>query len=142
MCDYSLHSVESRPAQVGERLTSTRFPNTTTRGFAAIGAPDTAVCLLPGTELAFDKNVEFERGLFSTKKTGSASARFRTINLEQPNCHHDALELSDGQIVLVTELRCGQYATVLQLPVTAETDSGVAKQPEIVREREILDGLL
>ncbi|MDT2021826.1 hypothetical protein [Methylocella sp. CPCC 101449] len=141
MCDYSLHSVASRPAKVGERLTSTRFPNTTTRGFAAVGDPETAVCLLPGTEIAFDKNVEFERGLFSTKKTGSASARFRQVNMEQPNCHHDALELSDGQIVLVTELRSGQFATVLQLPVTDQPEASPAKQPEVAPARETLDSL-
>lgn len=142
MCDYSLHAVASRPAKVGERLVSTRFPNTVTRGFAALGAPDTAICLLPGTELAFDKNVEYERGLFSSRKTGGASARFRQINLEQANCHHDALELPDGQIVLVTELRIGQVATVLQLPVQAESGTGETKQTETARMPAIVDSWL
>ena len=54
MCDYSLHLVASRPARVGDKLVSTRFCNPLARGFAAIGEPDVAVCLLPGTEVAFE----------------------------------------------------------------------------------------
>lgn len=37
MCDYSLHAVASRPAQVGERLVTTQFINSITRGFATEG---------------------------------------------------------------------------------------------------------
>src|SRR5262245_36049518 len=67
MCDYSLHHVASRPAKVGDKLVTTQFNNSITRGFAAVGEPNVAVCLLPGTEVAFEKEVEFERGfgLFS-----------------------------------------------------------------------------
>jgi hypothetical protein len=53
MCDYSLHAVASRPAKVGETLITTTFRGTSTRGFAAEAEPEVAVCLLPGTELAF-----------------------------------------------------------------------------------------
>src|SRR5947209_7804825 len=52
MCDYSLHSIKSRPARVGEKLRSQDF-NTGTRGFASLEDATTAVCVLPGTELAF-----------------------------------------------------------------------------------------
>jgi hypothetical protein len=52
MCDYSLHNVKSRPAKVGDKLTTHNF-NTGTRGFAAPEDVRTAVCVLPGTELAF-----------------------------------------------------------------------------------------
>src|SRR5262249_34095893 len=58
MCDYSLESVASRPAQVGDRLITSRFPNCSTRGLTAIGEPSVAVCLLPGTEVVFDREVE------------------------------------------------------------------------------------
>jgi hypothetical protein len=34
MCDYSLHAIESRPAEVGEKLISTSFRCSSTRGFA------------------------------------------------------------------------------------------------------------
>src|SRR5258708_22050186 len=56
MCDYSFHNVKSRPAKVGDKLTTHHF-NTGTRGFAAPEDANTAVCVLPGTELAFAKEV-------------------------------------------------------------------------------------
>jgi hypothetical protein len=116
MCDYSLHAVASRPAKVGETLVSTKFPMTVTRGFAAEGEPDVAVCVLPGTELAFEREeVEFD-GAFFRKKVRQSVARFRTVDLDNPNRHHDALEFPDGQLVLLTQLDPGQRATVLQLP--------------------------
>ena len=52
MCDYSLQNVKSRPAKVGEKLRTQHF-NTGTIGFAAPEDTKTAVCVLPGTELAF-----------------------------------------------------------------------------------------
>jgi hypothetical protein len=115
MCDYSLHAVASRPARTGEKLVSTKFPLTVTRGFAAEGEPHVAVCVLPGTELAFEHEVDFD-GAFFRKKIHATVARFRTIDTGNPNRHHDALEFPDGQIVLLTHLTPGQQATVLQLP--------------------------
>ena len=88
-----------------------------TRGFAASDEPNVAVCLLPGTELAFDEQVKCESTFgFGAKKLPYRVARFREINKDRPNVHHDALEMPDGQIVLVTKLMPGQRATVLQLP--------------------------
>jgi hypothetical protein len=131
MCDYSLHLVESRPAKVGDKLVTTKFNNTLTRGFAAVGEPHVAVCLLPGTEVAFEREVERERvfKLFRNKKfIKEKVARFRQINLEQPHVHHDALEFPDGQIVLLTRLREGQHATVLQLPASPRATNEAEQQ--------------
>jgi len=117
MCDYSLHAVESRPAVVGDKLVTTEFAFTSTRGFSAAGDPSTAVCLLPGTEIVFDKEVD--RGLLSVllrRPSYGKVARFRKINMENGIQHHDALEFSDGRVLLLTSLRPGQTATVLQLP--------------------------
>ena len=127
MCDYSLHHVATRPAQIEDKLVTTRFNNSITRGFAAVGEPNVAVCLLPGTELAFNENVECERfgGMLPSKKIGQRLARFRQINMDAPTSHHDAVEFPDGQILLLTRLCEGQRATVLQLPATA----AVAKEP-------------
>jgi hypothetical protein len=61
MCDYSLHLVASRPAKVGDKLVATDFVKSITGGFAAVGEPHVAVCLLPGTELAFEENVQYQR---------------------------------------------------------------------------------
>jgi hypothetical protein len=124
MCDYSLHEVQSRPARVGDKLVSTQFWNTTTQGFSAVGEPDLAVCLLPGTEIAFDSDVRRkETGFFLSffKKEPRVIphrvGRFRQVNLDNPCTHHDAVEFPDGRIVLLTHLCTGQHATVLQLPV-------------------------
>jgi len=124
MCDYSLHDVASRPAAVGDKLVSTRFSNSITRGFASIGEPNVAVCLLPGTELAFEKEVESDATFrfLPNRKYGHKVARFRQVNLDNPVAHHDALEFPGGETVLVTNLCEGQQATVLQLPVTAKPE--------------------
>jgi len=125
MCDYSLHSVKSRPAKVGDKLTTRNF-NTGTRGFAAPEDAKTAVCVLPGTELAFAKSVKCSlRGLFAWKVTmvDHTTAIFRQINKNNPHIHHDALEFPDGQIVLLTDVFEGQEATVLQLPAQPATAS-------------------
>jgi hypothetical protein len=116
---------------VGDKLLSTGFLSSSTRGFAAAGEPYVAVCLLPGTELAFEENLKCESAYgFGYKRLPHKVARFRQVNKEQRNVHHDALELPDGQIVLVTKLAGGQHATVLQMPVspreiTPETEEAV-----------------
>jgi hypothetical protein len=126
MCDYSLHAVASRAAKAGERLVSTNFPRTTTRGFATDDNRNVAVCLLPGTELAFDKEIECTRALFFTKRMGATTARFRQLEIH--DSHRDALELPDGRIVMVTDLKPNQHASVLQLPVTGRTPAYVDEQ--------------
>jgi hypothetical protein len=117
MCDYSLDFVASRPAKVGDKLVSTQFRNSIIRGFASVEEPGIAVCLLPGTEIAFEKDVEYELLLRSGLILGKV-ARFRRVNPSSPHSHHDALEFPDGQIVLLTRLRPDQVATVLQLPAS------------------------
>jgi hypothetical protein len=134
MCDYSLHDVASRPAKVGDKLVSTQFPNAITRGFSDPSEPRIAVCLLPGTELAFEKEVECDASFrfLPTRKSLHTVARFRQVNVNRPAAHHDALEFPDGKIVLVTDLCEGQHATVLQLPSTGRpaTEPGEQVVPE------------
>jgi hypothetical protein len=131
MCDYSLDFVASRPAKVGDKLVTTKFKNSVTRGFAAVEEPTVAVCLLPGTEVAFEKEVTCEhvfKVFRSQKLIGQKVARFRQINLEQPNVHHDALEFPEGQVVLLTQLDEGQHATVLQLPASPRATNEAEQQ--------------
>jgi hypothetical protein len=125
MCDYSLHLVASRPAKVGDKLVATDFSRSITRGFSAAGESDVAVCLLPGTEVAFDAEVQYDRAfsLFGKARVEHKVARFRQVNLDDPHVHHDALEFPGGQIVMVTRLIPGQRATVLQLPASAHEPS-------------------
>jgi hypothetical protein len=119
MCDYSMHLVTHRAASVGDKLISTRFDNTSTRGFAAAGESGVAVCVPPGTELAFESEVSYRGGIWSLglRKTAGTVARFRNINRGQSCAYHDALEFPNGEIVMLTDLLEGQRATVLQLPV-------------------------
>ena len=134
MCDYSLHNVKSRPAQVGDKLTTRNF-NTGTRGFAAPEDVSTAVCVLPGTELAFASQVRCgPSGLFGLKVStlSHSTAIFRQVNKDEPRAHHDALEFPDGQIVLLTDIVEGQEATVLQLPAQPMTAAEEKEQERVV----------
>jgi hypothetical protein len=117
MCDYSLHAVATRAAKVGETLVSAKFRSTTTRGFAGTDDPQVAVCLRPGTELAFEKDAQIY-GIMLRKSVGDRLARFRQFDIDKLHQHHDALEFSNGTIVFLTDLTIGQRATVLQLPVS------------------------
>ena len=129
MCDYSLHALASRPAKVGETLVTTTFPRTSTRGFAAEGEPGVAVCLLPGTELAFERDVKHYQRWIWTRTTSFRVAKFGVVEPDVPYRHHDAIEFPDGSNVLVTLLE-GQRATVLQLPVVHQISERTAKAEE------------
>jgi hypothetical protein len=124
MCDYSLHYVKSRPARIADKLTTRNF-GTGTTGFAASEDRNVAVCLLPGAELSFVSEVRcLPRMLSWTERViRHKTAIFRQINQEHKAVHHDALEFPDGEIVLLTLLKEGQQATVLQLPASASVNS-------------------
>ena len=117
MCDYSLHAVETRPAQVGETLITTTFRGTSTRGFASESEPAVAVCIPPGTELAFAEDVKYDNRSLWTRTTNFRVGKFGAIEPDVPHRHHDAIEFPDGSNVLVTQLSEGQRVIVLQLPV-------------------------
>jgi hypothetical protein len=126
MCDYSLHSVRTRPAKVGEKLVTHNF-GTGTRGFAAPADCSVAVCLLPGTELAFETPIKYQTTLMFRANTGHTLAIFRQINKDASHLHHDALEFADGEIVLLTRLCEGQKVTVLTLPTQPKTTGEAAE---------------
>jgi hypothetical protein len=130
MCDYSLQNVRSRPAQVGDKLTTRDF-GTGTHGFSASEDAGVAVCVLPGTELAFAREVLCtSTGLlpWRDKVINHKTALFRQTNKDKTAAHHDALEFPDGRLVLLTLLRAGQEATVLQLPAQPQTAVEAASQ--------------
>ena len=117
--------MRTRPAKVGEKLVTHNF-GTGTRGFAAPEDCSVAVCVLPGTELAFERPVKYHATLMFPADTGHTVAIFRQINKGALHTNHDALEFPDGEIVLLTRLYEGQKATVLTLPT----------QPKSVAEAE------
>ena len=133
MCDYSLHHVNSRPAKVGDKLTTRDF-RMGTLGFAASEDANVAVCVLPGTELSFADTVQrSERHLWPWQNNtiNHQTAIFRQVNKEEQRTHHDALEFPDGQIVFLTHLSEGQQATILQLPAAPKTAAESVAQQRI-----------
>jgi hypothetical protein len=134
MCDYSLEHVASRQAAVADRLVTTTFSNTITRGFAAAEDINTAVCLRPGTEIAFEREVVYEHPVtYTVTKLPTKVARFRQIDLHVPHAHHDALEFATGEIIPLTKLMPGQQAVVLQMPAEPH------KAEERTAERELVE---
>lgn len=112
MCDYSLHCVASRAAEAAEPLV---FRGTYTRGFASPKDLTVAVCMRPGTEIAFEEEARKEGAIFN-RRMGDRVAIFRQVDLDNPMIHHDALEFPKGTIVKVNELVLGQRLRIVQLP--------------------------
>ena len=132
MCDYSLQSIRSRPAVIGDQITTRDF-GTGTIGFAAHENRTLAICVLPGTELAFAEDVTIRTGFLWMKKETiyHTTAVFRQVHKTEPCRHHDALEFPDGNIVLLTRLCEGQRATVLQLPARPTTAAEAEAQRRV-----------
>jgi hypothetical protein len=114
---------------VGEKLVTYNF-GTGTRGFTAPEDRSVAVCILPGTELAFETPVRYQTTLMFAN-TGHMVAIFRQINKGTPHTHHDALEFPDGEIVLLTRLCEGQRATVLTLPTQPKSAAEAEAQQRV-----------
>lgn len=133
MCDFSLQHAKSRPAVVADKLTSHNFGRGTI-GFKATDDPindATAVCILPGTELAFDTSIKLRWSYDGSQQKFDGrftTAIFRQKDKDKPNVHHDVLEMPDGQQILLTWLDEGQNATVLQLPAAPKNEKEVEEQ--------------
>src|SRR5260370_725445 len=89
-----------------------------------------AVCLLPGTELAFEQDVKYDRVWIWARTASFRVAKFGVVEPNVPHRHHDAIEFPDGSNVLVTLLTEGQRATVLQLPVVHQISERTTKAEE------------
>jgi hypothetical protein len=142
MCDYSLMHAKSRPAAVGDKLTvcdmgSRTYGLTDDVSTAGQWGNAMAVCLLPGTEVAFDEPVK----RFATSGTwrGEAIVQLKSsvgifcqVDKELPFTHHDAFEFAeDHDRVLVNHLVQGQSLTVLQLPAAPKTESEADEQKRV-----------
>src|SRR5713226_10074148 len=90
-----------------------------------------ATIKMRGDEIILNSNANVRFRVLPKQTLVGTVARFRQINMNQPNTHHDALELPSGQIVLLTRLCEGQHATVLQLPAVprATEEFGDSSQP-------------
>jgi hypothetical protein len=93
MCDFSLQHAKSRPAVVADKLVSHNFGRGTI-GFKSVDDPigdATAVCILPGTELAFDKPIKLRWPSDEAKSIGGrfTTAIFRQKDKDKPHVHHE-----------------------------------------------------
>jgi hypothetical protein len=142
MCDYSLESVNSRKAVVGDKLVSHNFM-VGTRGFKAAddqgnGQSATAICLLPGTEVAFDDDVKHMDIRIAGADIKHRTAIFRHRNEGVGHTHHDTLEFPeapDGLQIFLTYLTEGQTATVIQMPVVeGQSMIHAVEEPAIAKQ--------
>ncbi len=146
MCDFSAKAAKQRAAEQNDLLI-TRKISTHTTGFTAVADPVTAVCLLPGTELAFDKNIVSLQAapkspLRMLLTAGGPTrvvhrfktARFVQIEKDNANTHHDALMFPDGSTIKLNSLELEQTARVLQLPAKPKTpaEAEVQRRAEYV----------
>lgn len=134
MCDFSLKHVNSRPAKVGDKLMTHDF-GSGTRGFrpadeAPTTSPDkvTAVCVLPGTKLKFERPIAYYNANDDEMPTSHQAAIFHQIDKQDPKVHHDLLDLPDGEQIYLTNLVEGQGATVEQLPDVPRTSDEAEQQ--------------
>ena len=120
-----------------------------TRGLARVEDKDksaydsTAVCLLPGTEVAFTDSVK--RAETSLSEWGGVNidwakvtelksrvAIFRQVDKEQACRHHDALDFAtDHDCVLINHLLPGQVVTVLALPAAPKNEAEADEQKRL-----------
>lgn len=148
MCDYSAQGVKTRAAVKADLLTTASISSHTT-GFVGINDDSTAVCLRPGTELAFDSPVRARpdnNGIINALVNGSNKllgpvppdqkvATFMQVNQGMEQKHHDALIFLDGSVVLLHHLEHGQTAEVLSLPADPSTLDGQERQAAEVAQR-------
>ncbi len=132
MCDFSLQAQKSRPAVVGEKLVTRNF-GTGTTGFCSPEDTDCAVCLTPGTELAFDAPIRESKwsyyGIEAVEdKVYPSVAVFGQVNKNMKHTHHDQLQFADGECLLLTNLAVDQTATVLQLPAAPQNEAEAEAQ--------------
>lgn len=132
MCDYSLKAEKTVDAKQGQKLITTRFPGGSI-GFADYkGEAGTAVCLRPGTEVAFAEPVRDAGFRYEHPIEYGTTAKFVQRNVGQDYMHHDYLEFPNGTELPVAALADFQRAEVLQLPAdpTAKREFTTAPNSE------------
>lgn len=112
MCDYSLEAYQSRPAEVGEKLTLERFPSGS-MGFATGPGCDLAICVPADTQLRLE-------GISETfQKTHGVGAVEEVIMTHlESGTYKDAVKFSNGTEVLLQRLDRGLTAVIV--PSTLE----------------------
>jgi hypothetical protein len=108
-----------RHARIGDKLINKGPAASGCSGFGLVSEPDARVYLSHGTELAFDKDIHYY-DRFSARRfcIEHKTAKFRHFPGDA-NADNEALELSDGRVVMIAELAGAQTATVMHVPHTS-----------------------
>src|SRR5258707_7544032 len=101
MCDYSLESCLSRPAEEGEKLTLERFPSGS-MGFATGPACDLAVCVPADTQLRLEGIGEAAQETY-----GVGAIEEVVMTHLEGGPYKDAVRVSNGTEVLLQRLDRG-----------------------------------
>ena len=128
MCDYSLHSIQTRLALEGEELVVHRFA-TGTLGLTAPSAPheggclnvpqtgtQVAVCIPPGAKLMLHNIPDHLQQRFEIGAVEEVT--FTQLSADEYR-HRDAVRFRNGREVLLQLLSAGQRVKVLCLSVDA-----------------------
>ena len=125
-----MEHVASRPAVVGDELTLTRsYGGSSSKGFFPTSEENstTAVCLIPGTELAFAEPIKINACDSFYYESDHVVSEYSVAKFVEKGSkendkfqYHDALELPNGRQVILQALPMGQKCTVLQLPAQPE----------------------
>jgi hypothetical protein len=117
-------STIQRRASIGDKLITKGSATSGCSGFGLVEEPDATVYLIPGTELAFDKDIQYhDRFSVLRFRVEHKKARFRQFSNDS-NASRFALELADGLLVMLAELAAGQTATVVRVPFASPSESG------------------
>jgi hypothetical protein len=121
MCDYSLETYRSRPAQLGERYETHLFRSYSI-GFIAPGDSLTAICMACDMKLRLEGIPE----RVQRAKAVSANEDVTFIHLDK-GFHHDGVRFANGAEATLQALGCGVkgylYDAMLSpvwMPETAE----------------------
>jgi hypothetical protein len=107
MCDFSLELYRSRPARVGERYETRRFPSGTV-GFIAPGDVSTAVCMAYDTRLRLEgisQVVQDACGVMADEEV-----TFTRLEIGQ---FHDGVRFANGAQVTLQRLGPGVKGSVI-----------------------------
>lgn len=101
MCDFSLETYRSRPARVGERYDTQRFPSGSI-GLISPGDANTAVCLACDARLRLE-NIPQDL----QQRVGVSDTADVTFTRLETGPHHDAVRFDNGMEVTLQQLGLG-----------------------------------
>jgi hypothetical protein len=133
MCDYSIEAYQSRPAEVGEKLTLERFPSGS-MGFTSGSKCDLAVCVPADTKLRLEGLSE------TTQQTyGVRAIEDVVMTRLETGLYKDAVRFSNGTEVLLQRLDCGLSAMVVAATAELIDLSDLSGNTEIAARPAILE---